>query len=783
MKKYLIYLWIKRAVAALLAVGLFGIGVKVSEIGFNEILDFRLLERIPPTLISGSVEGEVQLNGRATVFERRLTSPRDKAKSFYYRYLVEREERDSDGDTRWVTVTDDSDAVPFILMDESSQALVMSSVSAVRWFAPQLYRQEVGDYRYTEWRIDENTMVTVFGWLRADDQFRVEFHPPGDYLPIVSGFSADEVRSEIGFAAILWLWGGVTAFLAMCLALFYALLRHRTLVFLLMVSISVTLLLAHYGIASLESDVSAGYERVLVQRTRADSEISKIFTSQGIRNGDSALAAAYNGLDNNFDLSQLRFAALTDAQRTRINRLRNTVYEVRARYLRQIAHFPESYFAAANQMDQPLPVALPPDQMALVESRLGEYQSTRTESYPWLSLLALLAILVIAWFAFRQIGVKRMIENLPTSSSTGVVYGMTELKGELVPEDPTNVLCGPLTKKNCCWYHYIVEERRGTGKNASWVTIEDRIEKQPFYCRDDDGQVRVFPVKADVMTHHKEVDRQGALRYTEYRLKPGDELYILGRAKPDRTKGDTLVLSHDKEFPYIIANYTEAEIMFFKATRAMVMLALGLSLLFLVCLGISGANGSFSSLDFVMLSGVGPLFLFFMMTMVMYNDLIFLRLRCERNWANIEVSLKKRSTLVPQLEGIVKRYMSHEADLQALLVAIRNQARAVTTPADLDDYMAIEHKGIDRLSLAIEDYPELKADKLAADLTRSLVRLENEVAMIRAGYNDAVMTYNTRVQSFPDNLLAKLFKFETRQSIAYDGDAHHIVPKASGVTV
>ena len=76
----------------------------------------------------------------------------------------------------------------------------------------------------------------------------------------------------------------------------------------------------------------------------------------------------------------------------------------------------------------------------------------------------------------------------------------------------------------------------------------------------------------------------------------------------------------------------------------------------------------------------------------------------------------------------------------------------------------------------MEQYPELKANEVMQDFQRRLIKLENEIAMIRSGFNDAVLYYNTRVQLFPDNLLAKIFSFKKLDFLAFDKKAHK-VPK------
>ena len=367
-----------------------------------------------------------------------------------------------------------------------------------------------------------------------------------------------------------------------------------------------------------------------------------------------------------------------------------------------------------------------------------------------------------------------MQENIPTSKTQGVVFGLAEVKGKLVPQAEGGVVTGPLTDEDCVWYHYTVEERRGSGKNKSWHTIQDDTVKRPFFCEDEEGRIRVFPGNAECITRHVETEYRGNRRYIEKRLSPSDELYILGKAKLDKTSGESLVMGYEKGSPYIIANVSEEEVMVRKARMGMGIMALALSVVFLCSLLVIGANGQMSSLDFLLASLVSPLFMIFIVLALMFNDLVFLRQRCERNWANIQVSLKKRAALMPQLEAVVKQYLSHEAELQKKLVDLRESRKKASTASEVDAYLALEHGAIGQVSLRIEQYPDLKGIELIAVFNRRLIKLENEVALIRAGFNDAVTEYQTRLHSFPDVLIARAFGFQPLDRLSFSDKAHRV---------
>ena len=727
-----------RIACGALGILLLAISLWLSQSGFNKILEFRMLERIPLSTVAGAISGEIQLRGEAIAIQT-LSSPKTQTPSIYYRYLIEREVRDSDGNRSWRTVSDEQRGLDFTLRDQSGATNIKLGVSTryIEVNVQQKYQTRNGDFRYTEWRLESGETITLFGWLESTQPHSVTFVVQGDYLPILSTFGAAAERSSIGAAALFWLWGGISAMILTCLAAMAVFQIHRTLVFLTAICLSSMFVLLHFGYQSLENDVATGFRQI----------------------------------QNHFERSQL---AVNQAQRDE-SAVMN--YLLRSRYRAQISQFPESLYARTNQLDEPPKVLITAAQQQSAMVRVAQFAPTRVSDSFYLIPLSLAVAALLAWLAFRIIRVKRIQENLPTSKTAGVTYGITEVVGILKAEDDLKLFKGPVSKKSCTWYRYLVEERRGSGKNRRWVTITDEKVKQPFLIKDDEGELRVFPGRADIITRHRERRQDGSRRHTEWRLAPGDDLYVLGKARLDKTRGDTLVLGHEPGIPYIIANLPESEVMFRKAIKGMALLSGGASILFFVAIWLSGSNGSFSSMDFLQAAAIAPAFLMMVVLIMMFNDLIFLRERCERNWANIQVSLKKRANLIPRLESVVKEYLSHEQNLQTGLALLRERSQNINNSRDMDRYMAAEHVSITELSAHIEQYPDLKGTDLVADFHRRLVKLENEVALIRSGFNDAVTQYLIRLQKFPDNIVARLFRFKPKTRLAFSKAAHSI-PKA-----
>jgi LemA protein len=146
-----------------------------------------------------------------------------------------------------------------------------------------------------------------------------------------------------------------------------------------------------------------------------------------------------------------------------------------------------------------------------------------------------------------------------------------------------------------------------------------------------------------------------------------------------------------------------------------------------------------------------------------YNRLVSLRNQVDNSWRQIDVQLKRRHDLIPNLIEAVKGYMQFERDTLTQVVEAR--AKAISAP-DQGARMAAENQittGLGRLLAVIENYPQLKADENVLKLQEELTTTENQIAFARQSYNDVVLDLNTRIQSFPTNLIADNFGFKAAE--------------------
>jgi LemA protein len=155
----------------------------------------------------------------------------------------------------------------------------------------------------------------------------------------------------------------------------------------------------------------------------------------------------------------------------------------------------------------------------------------------------------------------------------------------------------------------------------------------------------------------------------------------------------------------------------------------------------------------------------------MYNGLVTLRNRFKNAFAQIDVQLKRRYDLIPNLVEAAKGYLAHERQTLEAVIAARGAAvnaaqRAAAAPGDpsamagLAQAEGVLGGALGRLLAVFEAYPDLKANQNILQVQEELTSTENKVAFARQGYNDAVMAYNTRRESFPDNVVAGLFAFK-----------------------
>ena len=171
-----------------------------------------------------------------------------------------------------------------------------------------------------------------------------------------------------------------------------------------------------------------------------------------------------------------------------------------------------------------------------------------------------------------------------------------------------------------------------------------------------------------------------------------------------------------------------------------------------------------------------------------YNGLVRFRNRVKNAYAQIDVQLKRRYDLIPNLVETAKGYMKHERETLEAVTSARNQAVSAASAASKDPTAAGAIKdlagadgaltgALGRLMVVVEDYPDLKANENMMQVQEELTSTENKVAFSRQAYNDAVLGYNNKREMFPSNIIAGMFGFKFAQSWELDDEAARDVPK------
>lgn len=162
-----------------------------------------------------------------------------------------------------------------------------------------------------------------------------------------------------------------------------------------------------------------------------------------------------------------------------------------------------------------------------------------------------------------------------------------------------------------------------------------------------------------------------------------------------------------------------------------------------------------------------------------YNSLVALRNQATNAWSQIDVQLKRRYDLIPNIVETAKAYMKHERETLEGITRARSQAmsaRGVGEKARAEGGLT---DAVSKFFLVVEQYPDLKANQNFLAVQEELRSTENKIAFARQNYNDQVLFYNNKIQMFPSNLLAGIFGFSKQEYFALESAAERAVPRAN----
>ncbi len=162
-----------------------------------------------------------------------------------------------------------------------------------------------------------------------------------------------------------------------------------------------------------------------------------------------------------------------------------------------------------------------------------------------------------------------------------------------------------------------------------------------------------------------------------------------------------------------------------------------------------------------------------------YNGLVLARNQVKNAWAQIDVQLKRRHDLIPNLVETAKGYMQHERGTLENITKARNLAAQPHGVADQAKAEGELTRAMSSFFVVVENYPDLKANTNFLSLQEELASTENKIGFARQYYNDETMRFNTKVEQFPGNVVANMFKFEQAEFFEIEEAAERAAPKVS----
>ncbi len=395
----------------------------------------------------------------------------------------------------------------------------------------------------------------------------------------------------------------------------------------------------------------------------------------------------------------------------------------------------------------------------------------------WIPIAIAAGSLLCLYLSLRAVKRRRLVDDTPTSKTTGVFIGMVELTGIAVTNEPVTSY---LAESECVHFAWSVEEhwkktvyetyrdsagkpQRRTRIESGWTTVASGGETMPFFLQDDHGQILVHPEGADLQT---------ATIFSET-CTPLEDLYFqkgpaaaIAHSTHSRRFQENAIVHHSPV--YVIGQARERQ----DAVAAEIANSKDASMF---VISVHGEEGVRSSLGWGILgwytaggilayglqrflAGITPesswpvhlisplIFTFFWCiawTVATYNSVAGLRRRVEQAASNIDVMLKRRNDLVPSLVETVKAGASHEATLQENLTRLRT---------------ATEHEArIDNTVLSIaEAYPSLCANESFLSLQTELSSTETRIALARSHYTEIASFFNARTETLPDRWVCKV---------------------------
>jgi hypothetical protein len=416
--------------------------------------------------------------------------------------------------------------------------------------------------------------------------------------------------------------------------------------------------------------------------------------------------------------------------------------------------------------------------------------------FPWIGAAVALGALIASLHACWR---RRLLDNLPVSKTQGVFIGLVELKGTAECEQP---LLSYLAAMPCVQYSFNIEEQwsrqvttmerddRGnmverTHTEVGWTTVASETRSTPFYLQDDTGHIQIQPEGAHIEGHASfsetctpmnalfyakgppglVMNSDGIRRFTESVVPLHAPLFVVGPARERQDRVAPEIAAAAKE-EFLISTRTQEEVSRGIGWQFWLFLLLGAVLApgGQIAGDLSG-NQDITAVSILIYTGELALYLAVWTvgwTITVYNSLVTLRQRVEQGWGQVDIQLKRRHDLIPNLIDTVKGYQAHEAATQQAVTEMRAQLSATPPGQSGGDIRSVSGP----VQLLREAYPELKANQNFLALQTSLAETEQRIALARSYYNSIATFFNTRLQVVPDRYIAAIGGMKPKELMA-----------------
>ena len=413
---------------------------------------------------------------------------------------------------------------------------------------------------------------------------------------------------------------------------------------------------------------------------------------------------------------------------------------------------------------------------------------------PWLGgLLSVVCLLL----AFKNLRRERLIDALPTSRALGVFIGLVEMKGAAESEAP---LCSRLAEADCVHYEWQVEEqwrrekyetvtdsdgksRRELKTESGWTTVAQGGETQAFYVKDATGAILVHPQGAEIDPQtvfnrscgpdddvyygkgpaNDIPDSTHRRKFLERAIRLHAPVYVVGKARERRDIVAAEIAKDEQAALFLISARTEKDVKASFMFASWGWSAAGLAIMIIALIAWDMASGidAFAHRSWYLpVGGIYAAAWMLSWTWNVFNDLVGLRNRVREGWVLVDIQLKRRHDLIPNLVRIVSALKDHERRIQTQIAALRAQIAATGLPGAAHSSLKTTLIGVQ------EQYPVLSAMPAFQNLQRNLVDTEERIALARDYYNSIATHYNTRLEQVPDCYVAPLIGMRRFQLLA-----------------